>query len=61
MKLREKPIQFKNPRTGEIWLCPDFKHRKTIDGIEFIEVHKPDNQRLVWINIGNLIKVSEKL
>lgn len=58
MKLREKTTKFKNPRTGEIWICPDIKQRRQVDGIDFIEVHKPENVRRVWINLNNLERVN---
>jgi len=50
-----KPVTLENPKNGELWLCDDFKVRRVIDGVEFVEVHKPDNQRRVWINLSTVI------
>jgi hypothetical protein len=57
--MKTKITKFRNPRTGEVWHCPDLKQRRQVDGIDFVEVHKPDNTRMVWINIQNLVKVQE--
>jgi hypothetical protein len=50
-----KSVTLENPKNGELWLCDDFKARRMIDGVEFVEVHKPDNQRRVWINLTTVI------
>lgn len=59
MKLRERPIQFQNPRTGEVWICENFENKRKVDGVDFIEVHRPDNGRMVWMNLQNLVKVKQ--
>lgn len=53
-------LTLKNPRTGELWICPDQTKKKSIDGVEFIQVHSPENTRLVWIAYGALTRVSKK-
>ncbi len=57
--MKTKITKFRNPRTGEVWVCPDLKQRRQVDGIDFVEVHKPDNTRMVWINVQNLVKVQD--
>ncbi len=49
-------MKFENPRTGEVWICDNPENKKVIDGVSFIEVHKPDNFRRVWINRSILVK-----
>lgn len=58
-KNSSQEVQLKNPRTGEIWACSDFHQRKIVDGVEFVEVHRPDNARKVWINLTTLVKVKK--
>lgn len=58
-KQKTKAVTVRNPRTGETWICEDYSQRRTVDGIEFIEVHKPDSQRTVWISAGALVKSKE--
>lgn len=55
-----KSVHFTNPRSGEIWICENLSVRRKVDGVDFIEVHRPDNQRMVWMNLNNLKKISEK-
>lgn len=54
-----KTVKFTNPRTGEIWICEDLNVRRKVDGVDFVEVHRPDNNRLVWMNLTNLTKIKE--
>lgn len=58
--MKDPKITLKNPRTGEIWICPDFVKRRIIDGSEFVEVHQPGSTRLVWMSLSALTKVKEK-
>lgn len=54
--IKRKPVRLSNPRTGEVWICPDFVNRRTVDGVEFVEVHKPDSSRMVWINLNTVVR-----
>jgi hypothetical protein len=47
-------VTLENPKNNELWLCDDFTKRRNIDGVEFVEVYKPDNMRRVWINLGSV-------
>lgn len=49
-----RQVTLENPKNGELWLCDDFSIRRNIDGVEFVEVHKPDNLRKVWINLSTV-------
>jgi hypothetical protein len=57
--MKAKSVTLSNPRTGEVWVCENFDNRRRVDGVDFVEVHRPDNQRLVWMNLANLVKVKE--
>lgn len=53
-----KIIEFKNPRTGDVWLCENYTNRRTVDGKDFIEVYKQGNRgRNHWIALDALVKV----
>ena len=55
-----RPAKLSNPRTGEIWICEDFRNRRTVDGAEFIEVHRDGNNRKVWIKLDALVKAKKE-
>lgn len=59
MRNKSKTVKLRNARTGEIWICEDYTVRRAIDGAEFIEVHKPDSSRTMWINANSVERVSE--
>lgn len=58
--MKTKSVTLSNPRTGEVWVCENFDNRRRVDGVDFVEVHRPDNSRMVWINLENLVKIKEK-
>lgn len=51
------PVKLRNPKTMEVWICENFANRRIVDGVEFVEVHKPDNSRMVWINLQTVNKI----
>ena len=53
-EVKPRQVTLENPKNSELWLCDDFTKRRHIDGVEFVEVHKPDNARRVWINLGTV-------
>lgn len=57
-----KPVSvtLKNPRTGELWICEDVTKKRSIDGVDFIQVHGPDNNRLVWIAQSALTRINKQ-
>jgi hypothetical protein len=57
--VKHKSIVLTNPRTGETWLCENYNVRRNIDGVEFVEVRKPDNTRTVWMNLDTLQRVKQ--
>lgn len=56
---RSTSVKLKNPRTGEVWVCENFDQRRKVDGVDFVEVHRPDNTRTVWMNLQNLTKIKQ--
>lgn len=60
LRNKNKPITFLNPRTGDVWVCENAMNKRQVDGVEFIEVHKPDNPRMFWVNLTTLVKQKNK-
>lgn len=58
--MKTRIATFINPRTKEIWICDNIRQRRMVDGVEFVEVHKQNSSRLVWINLENLIKIKNQ-
>lgn len=40
-----KPVTLKNIRNGEKLICQDTRSVQTIDGVEYLVVHRPGNLR----------------
>lgn len=59
MRNKSKTVQLRNARTGEVWISEDYWVRRSIDGAEFIEVHKPDSSRTMWINVNSVERIAE--
>jgi hypothetical protein len=56
-----KSITFKNKLNGEQFVCDNIKNVETIDGIDYIVVHRPDNTRQFLMKKDILEKVSSKV
>lgn len=56
----DKVVKLANPRTGEVWICEDLRNRRTVDGDEFIEVHRDGSNRKVWIKLDALVKAKKE-
>jgi|SanBayMetagenome_1026888.scaffolds.fasta_scaffold01614_7 hypothetical protein len=59
--MKNRAVTLKNPRTGEVWNCPDYTKRRTVDGVEFVEVFKPGVNRPLWISLAALVKTKEEV
>ena len=53
----QKPIFLKNLLSNEIWICEDYNKVKVVDGVEFIEVYKPESPRKFLMNKASLTKI----
>jgi hypothetical protein len=54
VNIKKRSVTLENPKNKELWLCDDFLNRRVIDGVEFVEVYKPQTTRRMWINLGVL-------
>ena len=50
---------FENPMNQERWVCENVNDVKIIDGVEFLQVHRHDNQRVVLMRKDALRKVKK--
>lgn len=48
---------FENPVNQEKWICENINDIKLIDGVEFLQVHKPENTRTVLMRKDALKKI----
>ena len=55
-----KPVTFENRVNQERVICENVTQIQTIDGVEYLPVHKQDNQRTFLMRKDILAKISEK-
>ncbi len=55
-----KPVTFKNRMNSDKVICEDTRKVETIDGVEYLVVHKQDNKRPFLMRKDALEKVKEK-
>ena len=60
LQKKEKSVLLLNRVSGELWLCEDYNQRRVIDDNTFVEVHKPDSSRKLWININTVVIKGER-
>jgi len=61
MKSKTRAVRLKNILSNEIWICEDYNNIREIDGVMFIEVHKENNFRKLWIRRDSLVKDKTRL
>jgi hypothetical protein len=54
-----KSILFRNKINGERFVCENIKAIETIDGVEYLVVHKEFTQRLIMVRKDTLEKVNQ--
>jgi hypothetical protein len=57
MRNKIRAVRLKNILSNEIWICDDYTNIREIDGVNFLEVHKENSFRKLWIRKDSLIKV----
>ena len=56
-----KPVRLRNIWNNEEFICDDFQNVRTVDGNDFVEVHKENSPRKFWINKAPLVRSKEKV
>lgn len=46
-----------NPINGESWCCNDYDNVRIIDGVDYITVHKPENDKRTFLMRKDALKV----
>jgi hypothetical protein len=52
-----KPVLFVNQRNGDRVVCDNVREIQTIDGVEYLTVHQPNNTRTFLMRKDALTKV----
>ncbi len=58
--MQTKPMTYQNYLNREIWICDDPKKTKVIDGVTYLNVHKPGSYRMVLMRKDSLQPVKNK-
>ncbi len=56
-----KPVTFKNRMNSDKVVCDDTRKVETIDGVEYLVVHKLDNKRPFLMRKDALERVKDKI
>ena len=56
-----KPVMFKNRMNNDKVVCDDTRKVESIDGVEYLVVHKLDNKRPFLMRKDALERVKEKI
>ena len=54
-----KSVNLVNPINGDVWCCSDYDNIKLIDGVDYITVHKPENDKRTFLMRKDALKVSK--
>lgn len=52
-----KPVLFENQFSKEQFVCDDLKQIKVIEGVTYLAVHRPHNDRLFFVRQDSLRKL----
>jgi hypothetical protein len=56
-----KSITYRNRMNGERFVCDDVRLVETIDGVDYIIVHRPNEQRMFKMRKEALERIKEKI
>ena len=56
-----KPVTFKNRVNSDKFICEDTRQVETIDGVEYLIVHRPNNNRQFLMRKDALEKIKDKI
>ena len=55
-----KPVLFENIRNRERWVCDDISRVNHINAVEYLYVHRPDNDRIFMMRKDSLRKITNE-
>jgi uncharacterized cysteine cluster protein YcgN (CxxCxxCC family) len=56
-KFTARPVRLRNLLSNETWICEDYTNVRTVEGVDFVEVHKENSPRVFWMNKTTLVKI----
>lgn len=65
--MKTKPVKkpkvtlLTNPLNSEQWVCEDYNTVKTIDGVNYVTVYKPENSSRTFLMRKDALKVTSSL
>ena len=58
MKIKNKPVLLENIRNREKWVCDDINKINYINNVEYLYVHRLDNDRLFMMRKDSLKQIN---
>ena len=59
-KDKRKQVELTNPLNSDVWYCKDYDDVKVIDGVNYITVFKPNNDKRTFLMRKDALKLSRK-
>lgn len=57
---KNKFVILSNPLNSETWYCKDYSNVKTIDGVNYVTVFKPENETRTFLMRKDALRVVSK-
>lgn len=61
LKEKRKTVTLTNPLNSDVWYCRDYDDVKVIDGVNYITVYKPENDKRTFLMRKDVLKLSRRL
>jgi hypothetical protein len=58
-QVKKKIVILVNPLNSETWACEDFTKTKDIDGIPYVTVYKPENNKRTFLMRKDALRLSK--
>lgn len=58
-KFKNKTVLLVNPLNSETWACEDYTKIKEIDGIPYVTVYKPENNKRTFLMRKDALRLSK--
>jgi len=58
-QVKKKTVILVNPLNSETWACEDFTKTKDIDGILYVTVYKPENNKRTFLMRKDALRLSK--
>lgn len=57
---KPKAVMLVNPLNSETWFCEDYSSVKSIDGVNYVTVYKPDNKNRTFLMRKDALRLAGK-